>query len=125
MLRNQGATATVAVKDMEAAKKFYEGSLGLKPVDSEGPEVLLYKTGKTKLLVYKSQFAGTNQATGVTWTVGDDVDDLVKSLKAKGVAFEHYDFPDTRLEGDVHVMGDLRAAWFKDPDGNIHSLVNG
>jgi len=45
-------------------------------------------------------------------------------LKSKGVTFEHYDMPDTRLEGDVHVFGDLRVAWFKDPDGNILNLIN-
>jgi hypothetical protein len=61
----------------------------------------------------------------VTWIVGD-VDGAVQALKAKGVSFEHYDdLPDTRLEGDVHVSGDMRVAWLKDPDGNIHALVSG
>ena len=46
---------------------------------------------------------------------------LVRSLNGK---FEHYDLPDTRLEGDVHVSGDIKVAWFKDPDGNILSVVN-
>ena len=39
--------------------------------------------------------------------------------------FERYDFPNCEHVGDVHVMGDHRVAWFKDPEGNIHSLVNG
>jgi hypothetical protein len=54
----------------------------------------------------------------------DDVEDVVRTLKGKGVKFEHYDLPDTRREGDVHVSGDIRVAWFKDPDGNILSVVN-
>ena len=55
-----------------------------------------------------------------------DLDAIVRDLrKAKGVTFEHYDLPDTRREGDVHVSGETRVAWFKDPDGNILSLVNG
>jgi hypothetical protein len=60
----------------------------------------------------------------VTWNVGDQVDSVVRDLKSKGVAFEHYELPMMKHEGDVHVAGGTRAAWFKDPDGNIHSLVN-
>jgi hypothetical protein len=56
--------------------------------------------------------------------VGADLDGIVQGLKDKGVAFEHYDLPDTTREGDVHVMGELKAVWFKDPDGNILNLVN-
>jgi hypothetical protein len=59
----------------------------------------------------------------VTWSV-DDVDAEVKELKKKGVAFEHYEMPGSTLEGDVHVFGDMRVAWFKDPDGNILNLIN-
>ena len=54
----------------------------------------------------------------------DDVDDVVRTLKRKGVKFEHYDLPDTRREGDVHVSGDMKVAWFKDPDGNILSVAS-
>jgi catechol 2,3-dioxygenase-like lactoylglutathione lyase family enzyme len=125
MLGNREAIANVAVKDLPAAKRFYEGTLGLEQVDAEGDEVAVYAAGSSKLLVYHSQFAGTNKATAVTWRVGDDIDREVEQLKAKGVVFEHYDnMPDTRLEGDVHVSGARRVAWFKDPDGNIHNLVN-
>ena len=77
-----------------------------------------------RLAVYRSQFAGTNQATAVTWNVGNDLDTVIKELKSKGVVFEHYDMPMMKREGDVHIAGGTRAAWFKDPDGNIHSLVN-
>jgi hypothetical protein len=76
------------------------------------------------LNVYTSQEAGTNKATAVTWAVGDQVKDVVRALKAKGVAFEHYDMPDTTLQGDIHVAGDMKVAWFKDPDGNILNIVN-
>lgn len=125
MLESKNARATVAVKDLEEARRFYEGPLGLNKADQPEAEVLVYEVGASRLLVYKSDFAGTNQATGVTWDVGNDVDRLTKTLAARGVRFEHYEMPETVLEGDVHVSGDLRVAWFKDPDGNIHSLVNG
>jgi hypothetical protein len=53
-----------------------------------------------------------------------DVEGSVKELKRKGVAFEHYDFPGVKMEGDVHVMGKSKAAWFKDPDGNVLAIVS-
>ena len=122
MLGKQDAVATVAVKNLTAAKKFYEGALGLKPIDAEGDEVVVYESGSSRLNVYRSQYAGTNKATAVTWAV-DDVEGEVKALKSKGVAFEHYDMPETTRVGDVHVSGRTRVAWFKDPDGNIHSVA--
>ena len=125
MLGKQTAIPTVAVRNLAAAKKFYEGTLGLKQIDAEGDEVVVYESGDSRLNVYRSQYAGTNKATAVTWTV-DDVEGEVKALKSKGVAFEHYDMPGMKLQGDLHVAvgADMKVAWFKDPDGNIFSIVN-
>jgi catechol 2,3-dioxygenase-like lactoylglutathione lyase family enzyme len=124
MLGTKDAVANIAVKNLETARKFYEGTLGLKPVDAEGEELIVFKSGNSTLNVYRSQYAGTNRATAVTWTVGDDVEGVVRALKAKGVTFEHYDMPDMKREGDVHVSGDMKVAWFKDPDGNILNIIN-
>jgi catechol 2,3-dioxygenase-like lactoylglutathione lyase family enzyme len=124
MLGNKNAIANIAVKNLDTARKFYEGTLGLKEVDAEGGELIVFKSGNTVLNVYRSQYAGTNKATAVTWPVGDDIDNVVRALKAKGVAFEHYDMPDMKHEGDLHVSGDMKVAWFKDPDGNILNVVN-
>jgi catechol 2,3-dioxygenase-like lactoylglutathione lyase family enzyme len=125
MLKDHDAVATIAVKDLGVARKFYEGTLGLEVEAAEEMEVFTLKSGSSRIFVYESQHAGTNQATAATWVVGDQVAEIVRALKAKGVAFEHYDLPDTTREGDVHVSGDIRVAWFKDPDGNILSIVNG
>jgi catechol 2,3-dioxygenase-like lactoylglutathione lyase family enzyme len=124
MLKDREAMATVPVKDLGAAKQFYEGKLGLTPDPAEEEEAISYQCGGTKLLVYRSQFAGTNKATDVTWMVGDELESLVKTLDSKGVPFEHYDMPGMKRTGHLHSGGDMTAAWFKDPDGNIHSLVN-
>ena len=125
MLGKYNAVATVAVKDLNAAKQFYANKLGLKQIGAEGEEAVEYQTGGgTKLLVYKSQYAGHNDATAVTWNVTDDIQGVVRDLKSKGITFEHYDIPGAKVEGDVYTFGDLHNAWFKDPDGNIHSLVN-
>jgi catechol 2,3-dioxygenase-like lactoylglutathione lyase family enzyme len=125
MLQNRNAVANIAVRDMQIARKFYEGTLGLERASTEGEELTAYKSGDTAINVYRSRYAGTNQATAVTWMVGDDFDDIMRSLKAKGVMFEHYDMSGMNFEGDVHVAGDMKIAWFKDPDGNILNLVNG
>jgi catechol 2,3-dioxygenase-like lactoylglutathione lyase family enzyme len=123
MLRNTDAVATLAVKDLGVAARFYEETLGLSRAGAEDNEAIMFESGDTTINVYRSVFAGTNKATALTWTV-DDVDDVVRTLKGKGVKFEHYDLPDTRREGDVHVSGDIKVAWFKDPDGNILSVMN-
>ena len=123
MLRDTDAVATIAVKDLGAAARFYEDTLGLSRAGAEGDEAIAFESGDTTINVYRSRFAGTNKATALTWAV-DDVDDVVRTLKGKGVKFEHYDLPDTRREGDVHLSGDIKIAWFKDPDGNILSVVN-
>jgi hypothetical protein len=52
------------------------------------------------------------------------MDSIVRSLKKAGVPFELYDLPGLRREGDVHVVGEFKAAWFKDPDGNILHINN-
>jgi catechol-2,3-dioxygenase len=123
MLGSTDAVATLAVTDIDRAKRFYEGKLGLTPLPSPEPAVLLLKSGNSKLIVYASEYSGTNKATSATWSV-KDVDGTVKELKRKGVAFEHYDFPGVKMEGDVHIMGKSKAAWFKDPDGNILAIVS-
>jgi catechol 2,3-dioxygenase-like lactoylglutathione lyase family enzyme len=123
MLDDKEPIATVAVRDLAIAKHFYGDVLGLKLGD-ENSEVLTFMAGPFQLFVYRSQFAGTNQATAVTWAVGGEVDVIVAELGRRGVAFEHYDMPPAKREGDLHVFDGFKVAWFKDPDGNILS-VNG
>ncbi len=125
MLRDANAMATIAVRKIDVARRFYEETLGLEVSGTEGDAVRAYKSGASTLLVYQSEYAGTNRATSATWTVGENLEAIVRALTAKGVKFEHYDLPDTTREGDVHLSGKTRVAWFKDPDGNILSIVNG
>jgi hypothetical protein len=70
-------------------KNFYQDTLG--------QEVIVFKSGNSIINVYRSQYAGTNQATAITWVVGEGIEDVV--LKAKGVAFEHYDMPGRKTKG--------------------------
>ena len=123
MLRDVDAVANLAVKDLEVSRKFYRDTLGLEQVGSEGEELLVFRSGKSLLNIYRSRFAGTNQATAVTWDVGSELEAVVRALKAKGIGFEHYDMPGQRLEGDVHVFDRMKVTWFKDPDGNLLNVV--
>jgi catechol 2,3-dioxygenase-like lactoylglutathione lyase family enzyme len=124
MLGTKDAAATIAVRDLERAKAFYVDTLGLTPAQ-EDPGGVLYKSGNSVVLVYPSEYAGTNLATAASWAAGDNFDAIVEDLRSKGVSFEHYDdLPNSTREGDVHVFGDMKGVWFKDPDGNILSLSN-
>lgn len=126
MLGNKQPMASVAVRNLDTARRFYEDKLGLTPKSGEHePTTITYQCGGASLFVYQSENAGTNKATAVTWNAGSDVDEIARALKAKGVAFESYDIPDGSKEGDVYILGRVRIAWFKDPDGNIHAIVNG
>jgi catechol 2,3-dioxygenase-like lactoylglutathione lyase family enzyme len=125
MLGDKEAMATLAVKDLAVARKFYEGVLGLKPLDTQGEEAITYRSGGSKVLVYRSQFAGSNKATAANWLVGNGIEKIVQALEERGVKFEHYDLPGLTRQGHIHGDGGMKAAWFKDPDGNIIALMNG
>jgi catechol 2,3-dioxygenase-like lactoylglutathione lyase family enzyme len=124
MLGKADATPMIAVKDLDRARKFYEDTLGLETKDEWGGEGLTMKSGDTLINVYKSEFAGTNKATALTFEV-DDAEQEVRDLKEKGIFFEHYDLPGLTQQGDLHVAEGFKTAWFKDPDGNILSLLEG
>lgn len=124
MLENSKVGATIGVRDIARARNFYESSLGLHVQHEEGDKAVTYRAGNgTELFVYESQLAGGNQATGATWQV-DNLEREVGDLASRGVKFEHYDMPDMERQGDIHRCGDVRLAWFKDPDGNIHGLAS-
>ena len=71
MLGKTDAVANVAVKDLDRARTFYRDTLGLTPIDEQDGELIVFKSGSSSLNVYRSQYAGTNKATAVTWTVDD------------------------------------------------------
>jgi catechol 2,3-dioxygenase-like lactoylglutathione lyase family enzyme len=119
MLKDHNSSAILAVTDLERARAFYGELLGLELAEEGGPEgVLVYATGATRLVVYASNYAGTNRANSVVWSVGGELDAIVTALEAKGAKFEHY--PGIgRLEGNIHHAGGAKLAWLKDPDGNV------
>ena len=122
MFKDKSSSAIVAIKDLERARAFYADTLGLE-LESES-EVLVFKTGATRLVVYPSDVAGTNRANAVVWDAGADFGAIHTELKAKGVTFEEYTDMGMDVADGVHSQGDFKAAWFKDPDGNILHFNN-
>lgn len=122
MFAEGNVIATIAVEKLDEGKQFYQGMLGLQQI-SESPAGITYQCGTGRLFIYQALTSGTNQATSATWEVAD-VDGTVAELQSKGISFEEYDMPGATLEGVVSVMGTMRAAWFKDPDGNTLAIVN-
>lgn len=124
MLGDRDVTTMIAVKDAAEAARFYEDVLGLAPLD-RSPTVMRYRSGSSTLVVYESETAGTNRATTALWTV-DDLEGTVAALRAKGVAFDHYDdLPGVTRDGDVHDLGAFKTAWFQDPSGNTFEVNEG
>jgi catechol 2,3-dioxygenase-like lactoylglutathione lyase family enzyme len=113
--------ATIAVSDIERAKKFYGEVLGLKAVE-ESPAGIRYENASgAGLFVYPSQFAGTNKATYAGFDV-EDIQVAVKELRDRRIVFEEYDMPGLKTVDGIAEMEGEKAAWFKDPDGNILSI---
>jgi catechol 2,3-dioxygenase-like lactoylglutathione lyase family enzyme len=120
MLKDANVYATIAVRDTQLDKEFYEQKLGLTPID-ENEGGVMYESGTGRLFVYQSPTAGTSQATSAAWDV-DDVDRVVRDLQDKGVMFQNYDIPGASVDGYIYTMGSQKVAWFTDPDGNILSV---
>ena len=123
MLADYDPVPTLAVKDQQRAREYYEGVLGFTPRD-EGPDGVFYGAGSGAIFVYVSAYAGTNKATAVSIQVPEgSFDAEVSELREKGVAFQTFDMEGITWTDGVASFGDkYRAVWFEDPDGNILNL---
>lgn len=118
MLFKHTTYPTVPAKDLNRARKFYEDTLGYKP-DQVTPGGVFYKSnGCSSFVLYPTQFAGTAQHTLMSWETTHIEEDM-KHLRSKGVKFEEYDMPGLKTQDGVAVMDGMKAAWFKDSEGNL------
>jgi catechol 2,3-dioxygenase-like lactoylglutathione lyase family enzyme len=126
MLGDHDTIATLAVKDLQVARDFYERVLGFTARD-DVPEGVLYASGSGAFLVYPSSYAGTNKATAMSFQVpkgGFDAE--IEALRNLGVQFQTFDAPGISWDNGVASFGDdFRGAWFEDPDGNILNVETG
>ncbi len=122
MLGKAEIAAIVPVSNVEKAVEFYGGTLGLElqirrddlPENREAE----FRAGDGSLVVYESVAAGQSKGTLAAFRVAD-LESVVAGLRERGVAFEEYDLPELKTENGIASIGDLRASWARDPDGNI------
>jgi predicted enzyme related to lactoylglutathione lyase len=122
MLQKYPLHAYIPAKDLERARRFYEGKVGLKPRDVTPAGVFYEFAGGTACFLYATAGAGTSKASQAYWDV-DDVERAVRELEKRGVIFEDYDMPGMKTVNHIFDGGDAKAAWFKDSEGNIMALV--
>ena len=122
MFENARGAAVVAASDLDRARSFYEGVLGLE-VDETQDEagVVYYRLAGVPLMVYQSDYAGTAKNT-VFAIDTDDLEGAMSALREKGVVFMDYDFPGLKTVDGVAEMGGEKSAWFADSEGNILAL---
>ena len=123
-LSSYEVTAAIAVCDMDRAREFYEGKLGLSDGKESSDGGRTYQCGgRTAIHVYPSpDNAGTSRATLAGWQV-DDLEAVVDELTSRGITFEQYDQPPIVTdERGIATFADGKVAYFKDPDGNTLSL---
>lgn len=121
MLSDATVTTMLPVKDIERARAFYEGCLGLKPGGFKPDGKFVYLVGGTTLALFPKPEGTKADHTAVSFRVVD-IARSIEELKRAGVTFEDYDFPGLKTENHVCVLGAEKAAWFKDTEGNCLCL---
>ncbi len=122
MLATARVTTMLPVVDLQRAREFYEGRLGLRPVGLKADGKFVYEAGSQSQLALFPKEGGTKaDHTAVSFEVPDIVA-AIAALEGRGVAFEDYDFPGLKTVDHVAVVGTEKAAWFKDTEGNYLCL---
>ena len=122
MLGKSKAFSGFAVPDIEKAKKFYGETLGLKVSEDHGV-LTLHLAGGNNVIIYPKPNHVPATFTVLNFPV-DDVDLAVDESKKRGVRFEIYDLPDLKTDEKGIMRGKgPTIAWFKDPAGNILSVL--
>jgi catechol 2,3-dioxygenase-like lactoylglutathione lyase family enzyme len=122
MLQRFPMYAYIPAKDVERARRFYEGTIGFEPKEEVAGGVVYEFGERTACFLYPTPNAGTSLASQAFWQV-QDIEREVAELKARGVRFEQYDMPGTKAGSEIADAGGAKAAWFKDSEGNIMALI--
>ena len=124
MLGHSNVTTILPVVNVDRARRFYEEKLGFSQGESTGDGGVLYRTGDGSFELSPRKEPTRNPYTAMSFEVRDVVGE-VRELETRGVAFEDYDLPDLKTVDHVCVLGSDKAAWFKDPEGNILCVHEG
>ncbi len=118
MLTQSRLTTMLPVVDVARARAFYEDLLGLRATETRADGTVVYQIDHSVLALSPRSAPANNPYTAVSFEV-QDIAREVTDLKSRGVKFEDYDLPGLKTVAHVCVLGAEKAAWFKDPDGNI------
>ncbi len=123
MLTNSMVAPTLPVVDIKRARKFYEEKLGLKVVKEDPSPGIMLQAGECTMLYIYQRGVTKADHTVASFKV-DNIEAEVKDLKKKGVKFEDYNMPEMGIKtvNGVATMDGMKAAWFKDTEGNILAL---
>ncbi len=121
MLQGEQVTVMLPVKDMARARRFYEEGLGLTPGDLKPDGKLVYRCGGNEIALFPKPDGTKAEHTAISFRVADIAKE-VRELEARGVTFADYDLPGLKTVDHVCVLGSEKAAWFKDPSGNVLCL---
>ena len=121
----RGAMVTLPATDIDRARKFYQEVLGFEVGEAGEDGSVRVQVGDSSIMVYPSEFAGSNRATAVGIGV-EDATAAVAHLRDRGVQFEEYDFGEMKtIDGVLTMPNGDKGAWFKDTEGNIVGLFDG
>jgi catechol 2,3-dioxygenase-like lactoylglutathione lyase family enzyme len=124
MLKSAAFYASVPVRDLARARKFYEETLELGPGKEIGPGVSIPCGKGTTCLMYPSPGAGAHGVSCAFWQV-EDIEAVVAWLRDRGVEFEHYDTPQMKTVDGIFTAAGSRTAWFRDSEGNLMAVIQG
>jgi len=122
MLSQATFHATIPAQDLARARAFYENVLGFEPASIDPAGVFYEGRGGTRFLVFPSSGRASGDHTQLGLAVAD-IEAEVRGLKAAGVAFESYDFPQFDAASSIATFPGTRSAWFKDTEGNLIGVV--
>ena len=128
MLTNSPVRPTIPVVDLDRAKTFYERTLGLKPVRANNDStfgIAIFECGNSTRIELYQRSPSKADHTVATFEVSN-IEEEVNALRGKGVVFEEYDMPEIRTQNGISTQGPVKAAWFKDSEGNIlciHQII--
>ena len=115
------AEATLPARDLDRAKDFYAERLGLTPT-AEDQQGVHFVVGGTRFRLFKSNGSASGSHTQLALMVGD-IAAQVHALRARGLGFEDYDYPNLKTVDGIADLGYARAAWFKDSEGNLLGIA--
>jgi catechol 2,3-dioxygenase-like lactoylglutathione lyase family enzyme len=121
LLRGSTLFTILPVSDLERARRFYGQALGLDDLGRSGDGKLLFACASGRIGLMQRPEPHPAEHTAASFEV-TDIASAIAALTKRGVEFEDYDLPGLKTVNKVCVLGSEKAAWFKDPDGNILCL---